>query len=197
MGREGRAHGGGTGGGRLRGTGDLDRGLVGGGEPVEGGRPVGGGRPVEHWRPVRRRTLRVAPVCAAIWVLAAASPSSPVPLVAAVPSLSAANTYRFAPPSPPVQLPATPPSPTQPASSTDEARARLADLTDYIDGAMHDWDIPGMAVAVVYADEVVFARGFGVKELGRGDPVVNGKGGGHDPTSHQQSSFVPCHCGLM
>ena len=36
---------------------------------------------------------------------------------------------------------------------------------------MPDWDIPGLAVAVVYNDEVVFARGFGVKELGRDDPV--------------------------
>lgn len=36
---------------------------------------------------------------------------------------------------------------------------------------MPDWELPGLAVAVVYQDEVIFARGFGVKEIGRDDPI--------------------------
>ena len=48
---------------------------------------------------------------------------------------------------------------------------RLAGLSDFIDASMADWDLPGLAVAVVHEDEVVFAEGFGVKELGREDPV--------------------------
>ena len=48
---------------------------------------------------------------------------------------------------------------------------RLAGLFDYIRSAMPDWNVPGLAVAVVHGDEVVFAEGFGVKELGREDPV--------------------------
>ena len=48
---------------------------------------------------------------------------------------------------------------------------RLAGLSDFIDASMADWDLPGLAVAVVHGDEVVFAEGFGVKELGREDPV--------------------------
>ena len=51
------------------------------------------------------------------------------------------------------------------------ADSRLAGLSDYIRSAMADWDLPGLAVAVVHADEVIFAEGFGVKELGREDPV--------------------------
>jgi len=34
-----------------------------------------------------------------------------------------------------------------------------------------DWELPGLAVAVVHGDEVIFAEGFGVKEVGREDPV--------------------------
>jgi CubicO group peptidase (beta-lactamase class C family) len=35
-----------------------------------------------------------------------------------------------------------------------------------------DWEVPGMAVAVVAADEVVLAEGFGVRETGRPEPVT-------------------------
>ena len=51
------------------------------------------------------------------------------------------------------------------------ADSRLADLSEYIRASMADWDLPGLAVAVVHGDEVVFAEGFGVRELGREDPV--------------------------
>lgn len=57
------------------------------------------------------------------------------------------------------------------AADAGEARARIDGLADYIEQSMPDWDVPGLAVAVVYQDEVVFSRGFGVKELGRPDPI--------------------------
>jgi CubicO group peptidase (beta-lactamase class C family) len=47
----------------------------------------------------------------------------------------------------------------------------LAGLDAYIAESMPDWDVPGLAVAVVHEGVVVFARGFGVKEVGRDDPV--------------------------
>ena len=53
----------------------------------------------------------------------------------------------------------------------DPVRDDLDGLADYIRASMADWDLPGLAVAVVHGDEVVFAEGFGVKELGRDDPV--------------------------
>ncbi|HET7712870.1 MAG TPA: serine hydrolase [Thermoanaerobaculia bacterium] len=37
--------------------------------------------------------------------------------------------------------------------------------------AMSSWQLPGVAVAVVQGDRVIVARGFGVRELGKTDPV--------------------------
>ena len=53
----------------------------------------------------------------------------------------------------------------------DPASGGLVGLSDYIRASMADWDLPGLAVAVVHRDEVIFAEGFGVKELGQEDPV--------------------------
>jgi CubicO group peptidase (beta-lactamase class C family) len=38
--------------------------------------------------------------------------------------------------------------------------------------ALRDWEVPGVAVAVVRNDEVVYLKGFGVRELGKEDPVT-------------------------
>ncbi len=59
----------------------------------------------------------------------------------------------------------------QAATDAAEGRDRIAGLAEYIEQSMPDWELPGLAVAVVYRDEVIFARGFGVKEVGRHDPV--------------------------
>ena len=45
------------------------------------------------------------------------------------------------------------------------------DFEARVQKALRDFGIPGMAVAVVQADRVVYARGFGVKEAGRKEPV--------------------------
>jgi CubicO group peptidase (beta-lactamase class C family) len=37
--------------------------------------------------------------------------------------------------------------------------------------ALRDWQVPGMAVAIVKDGQVVLARGYGVRELGRPEPV--------------------------
>lgn len=37
---------------------------------------------------------------------------------------------------------------------------------------LHEFQIPGMAVAEVQVAEVIYAKGFGVKKLGREDPVA-------------------------
>ena len=37
---------------------------------------------------------------------------------------------------------------------------------------MRDWRIPGLAIAVVKDDSVVFLKGYGVRELGKPDPVT-------------------------
>jgi CubicO group peptidase (beta-lactamase class C family) len=52
---------------------------------------------------------------------------------------------------------------------TDEV---LAEFTAYFEGAMERWHIPGAAVAVVQDGQIVYAEGFGVRELGKDDPVT-------------------------
>lgn len=47
----------------------------------------------------------------------------------------------------------------------------LAGLDAYISSAMKDWSIPGVAVGIVKNDSVVFAKGFGTRTEGRGEPV--------------------------
>ncbi len=47
----------------------------------------------------------------------------------------------------------------------------LAALDRYIADAGRDWQVPGFAVAIVKDDSVVLATGYGVRELGKTDPV--------------------------
>lgn len=51
----------------------------------------------------------------------------------------------------------------QPAS----APAKLQGLDAYVRQVMHDWRVPGLALAVVEDGKVVLARGYGVRELGK------------------------------
>lgn len=49
--------------------------------------------------------------------------------------------------------------------------ADLEALDTYIERARQDWGIPGLAIAVVRNDSVIFARGYGVREHGTNAPV--------------------------
>jgi CubicO group peptidase (beta-lactamase class C family) len=44
-------------------------------------------------------------------------------------------------------------------------------LDRYIESARSDWNIPGMSVVVVKDGKVVLSKGYGVRELGKADPV--------------------------
>jgi CubicO group peptidase (beta-lactamase class C family) len=48
----------------------------------------------------------------------------------------------------------------------------LRDLDGWIARAMRDWEVPGLAVAVVKDDTLAFARGYGVRALGSPAPVT-------------------------
>lgn len=48
---------------------------------------------------------------------------------------------------------------------------RLREVDEYAAKAGQDWKVPGFAVAVVKDDRVVFVKGYGVRELGRPEPV--------------------------
>lgn len=50
-------------------------------------------------------------------------------------------------------------------------RPDLAALDAYIANAVKAWGIPGLAISIVKDDSIVFARGYGVREVGKRDPV--------------------------
>jgi CubicO group peptidase (beta-lactamase class C family) len=54
-------------------------------------------------------------------------------------------------------------------SAEAEPPKTLADLDAYVAKGVADWRIPGLAVAVIKDGELVFARGYGVRELSKPD----------------------------
>src|SRR5256886_17650474 len=52
-----------------------------------------------------------------------------------------------------------------PAARAQDAPLRGFDA--YVEQALRDWRVPGVAVAVVRNDSVVFSKGYGVRELGK------------------------------
>jgi len=49
--------------------------------------------------------------------------------------------------------------------------ARIAELAELIETARREYDIPGVALGLIQDGEIVFEGGFGVRELGRPEPV--------------------------
>lgn len=45
-------------------------------------------------------------------------------------------------------------------------------LNDYILKAMKDWETPGLALAIVKNDSVIFMKGYGIKKMGEDAPVM-------------------------
>lgn len=58
-----------------------------------------------------------------------------------------------------------------PRANAQTLAAPLGGLDQYITNAMGRWGIPGLAIAVVKDDSVVYMRGFGVREVGHSAPV--------------------------
>ncbi len=48
----------------------------------------------------------------------------------------------------------------------------LAGLDAYVAQAVKDWSVPGLAIAVVQGDSALFMKGYGVRELGKPDPIT-------------------------
>jgi CubicO group peptidase (beta-lactamase class C family) len=46
------------------------------------------------------------------------------------------------------------------------------DFDQYVEKAMKEWEVPGLAIAVVKDDKIVYAKGYGLRELG-GTAAVN------------------------
>lgn len=50
-------------------------------------------------------------------------------------------------------------------------QSELGGLDRYIREAMEEWEVPGLAIAVVRNDSVIFSEGYGERVLGSGEPV--------------------------
>ncbi|MFJ3792291.1 serine hydrolase [Kitasatospora sp. NPDC090091] len=76
------------------------------------------------------------------------------------------------PASTPAGTVATAPPPQPAPQLTDEkVSAAVSRIDGYVQDAMARTGLPGLALAVVYRDKVVHANGFGVRELGKQEPV--------------------------
>ena len=42
----------------------------------------------------------------------------------------------------------------------------LNGFDDYVNKALKDWDVPGVAIAIVKNDKIVLAKGYGVRKVG-------------------------------
>ncbi len=49
--------------------------------------------------------------------------------------------------------------------------SRISGLDAYVSKSIKDWNVPGLAIAIVKDGQVVFAKGYGVRELGKPEPV--------------------------
>ena len=58
------------------------------------------------------------------------------------------------------------------ASAAAEANEALRDLDSFTSQAMEDWKVPGLAVAVVVEDQVIYSRGFGHRDVENKRPVT-------------------------
>ena len=47
-----------------------------------------------------------------------------------------------------------------------------ASLDKFIESAMHEWKVPGMAVGIVQGDKEVYVKGYGVRDIKTGQPVT-------------------------
>ena len=47
----------------------------------------------------------------------------------------------------------------------------LNGFDDYVNKAMKEWEVPGIAVAIIKGDQIVLAKGYGVRKLGDPTPV--------------------------
>ena len=63
------------------------------------------------------------------------------------------------------------PAAQQQAQAQSAGDARLAGLDTYVDAVRKQFDVPGIAVAIVEGDRIVYERGFGPREVGKPTPV--------------------------
>ena len=64
------------------------------------------------------------------------------------------------------------PAASQTAGRPGASKEPLAGWDDFVNKALHDWKVPGLAMAVVRGDDVLLARGYGDRDLAGKLPVT-------------------------
>lgn len=65
---------------------------------------------------------------------------------------------------------------TAPAVAQPTARvspAQIREFDQYVESSRKAWNVPGMAVALIHDGKVIFSKGYGVREMGKSDPVTD------------------------
>ncbi|WP_042389159.1 serine hydrolase [Streptacidiphilus melanogenes] len=89
-------------------------------------------------------------------------------------ALGGAAEVRQSSASPAASPSAAPPGQQPPQLSESQVDGALGKLDGVVGNAMRQTGVPGVAVGVVYRDQAVYAKGFGVREVGRPDQVDTG-----------------------
>jgi CubicO group peptidase (beta-lactamase class C family) len=50
-------------------------------------------------------------------------------------------------------------------------KLQLAEIDKYAEKVRQDWNVPGFAIAIVKDDKVLFAKGYGIRELGKTEKI--------------------------
>ena len=59
----------------------------------------------------------------------------------------------------------------QPAVLSAQAREPFPGLDAYVNGAITRWKVPGLAIAIVRNDSVIYTKGYGLQDITKGTPV--------------------------
>jgi CubicO group peptidase (beta-lactamase class C family) len=122
------------------------------------------------------KLVRVVSVAALVWVAAACTSASGTPASSSSPTGSApASTGPTTPTTAPATTTSTPPT-TAPAAgphaaTPEKVQAALTAFDKLVQDTMASTGVPGIAVAVVYRDQVVDLKGYGVRQVGQPEPV--------------------------
>src|ERR1043165_7021704 len=60
----------------------------------------------------------------------------------------------------------------RPATNSVDPVNALAGFDQFVEAALKDWNVPGLAVAVVLKDHIVYAKGFGFRDREKKLPVT-------------------------
>jgi CubicO group peptidase (beta-lactamase class C family) len=77
------------------------------------------------------------------------------------------STFMIAPSVGAQPTPSTPATPPLTLSA-----AQMRELDTYLDKARQDWRVPGMAVAIILDDKIVYMKGFGQRDIAKNLPVT-------------------------